>query len=471
MLERVAETISRYSMFPLGARVGVGLSGGPDSTALLRALIALAPRWNLHLTVLHINHGLRGAESDADEQFVRATAAEFGLPCVATRGEPPSSNIEEHARHARYAFFAKAAREHALDRVATGHTLDDQAETVLFRLLRGAGATGLSGIHPLTAEGVARPLIDVRRAEVLAWLREIGQPWREDSSNTDRAFRRNRIRLDLLPALRSWNPRIDEALAHSATLAAEDDAHLAALAVEAFGQISSPWRGGVVLNTAAVQAQPGAIAGRVLRLAIAAVRGDLRRIEWKHLRRLEEMLAGQGRQSAALPGLRAVHSLGRLLLIRPAGLHFEYRYEGPEAAGWHELPGRRLHVGNRADTRLESGYNKGGARTDRVRVYGAWELRNWRPGDRYQPAGSTEPVKLRDLFQLARIPSWERPSWPIISDEGTVVWAGRFGPAADASPSRNGNGWLEVTEVFDDTQVFDEKFAVSEPGAGVGASI
>jgi tRNA(Ile)-lysidine synthase len=443
LLERIAETITRYSMFAPGLRLGVAVSGGSDSIALLCALHALAPRWNLALTVLHVNHRLRGAESDGDEQFVRETAARLGLPAVVGQAElhPDQANLEESARLVRYRFFEEAARQLELGRMATGHTLDDQAETVLFRLLRGSGTAGLGGIRAVAGR-IVRPLIEMREHDVRDWLNAIGQPWREDSSNRERRFARNRIRMDLLPLLREWNPNVDEALARVASLAAADDEHLDREAAALAGRLCRDWCDGVVLDAPAAAALAPALRGRLLRTAIEKARGSLRGIEWQHLRRVEGLSAsGTRTASAALPGLRAIRSFDSLLLIRPDAMPVPYRYEPASGLSrWWDLPGRRLWLGPVGDPPggpdvpfAESSYNTGCACCHRIVVYGAWELRSWRPGDRFRLRQHGASKKLKDWFQIARIPSWERPLWPIIQAEGSVVWASGLGPAATSA--------------------------------------
>ena len=202
-LSRVAATIERYRMFENAKSAGVAVSGGADSVCLLHVLRELAPRWNLRLVVLHVNHGLRGEESRADEQFVRELAESLGLESRvrAVNLADAADNLEQAARRARLEFFRDQLSAGGLDRVATGHTGDDQAETVLFRFLRGSGGAGLAAIRPVTAAGIVRPLLAVSRQEIEQYLRERGIAWREDSSNASLRFARNRIRHELLPQL------------------------------------------------------------------------------------------------------------------------------------------------------------------------------------------------------------------------------------------------------------------------------
>jgi tRNA(Ile)-lysidine synthase len=227
------------SLLKAGLRLAVGVSGGADSVALLRALAARRGELGLVLHVAHLHHGLRGAEADGDLEFCRALAVKLGLPLhearVDTNAEArahaesgkPGESIEEAARRLRYAFFRKLMASGEVDAMATAHTLDDQAETVLGKFLRGAWTEGLSGIYPqvVFAEGrIVRPLLGATRAEVEAYLRSLGQDWREDSTNQDAAYTRNRIRHELLPLLQGWNPRLREHLAQMAVLARDEEA-------------------------------------------------------------------------------------------------------------------------------------------------------------------------------------------------------------------------------------------------------
>ena len=217
MIERVVGNITRYSMFRPGQRIGVAVSGGADSVCLLHVLRELAPRWELRLTVLHLDHQLRGEESRQDALFVRELAAALDLPFELREIDVHSlcgetgDNLEQAARAARLEFFRSFLQAGTLDRVAVGHTRSDQAETVLFRFLRGSGTAGLSGIRPVTEDGIVRPLLEIQRPEIEQYLRERGIAWRTDSTNVSSAFARNRIRQELLPQLtREWNPRMTE---------------------------------------------------------------------------------------------------------------------------------------------------------------------------------------------------------------------------------------------------------------------
>jgi tRNA(Ile)-lysidine synthase len=227
LLDRIAQTIVRHRMFEPAQQVGVAVSGGADSVCLLHVLLELAPRWDLRLSVLHLDHGLRGEESRQDAEFVRGLADRLGLALFLRETPVAQSpdNLEQAARQARLAFFRETIAGGAVQRVATGHTRSDQAETVLFRFLRGSGTAGLAGIRPVTSEGIVRPLIEVERSEVRQFLVDRGIAWREDSTNSSFQFARNRIRHELLPQIaREWNPAIGETLANTADWALAEEA-------------------------------------------------------------------------------------------------------------------------------------------------------------------------------------------------------------------------------------------------------
>jgi tRNA(Ile)-lysidine synthase len=257
-----------------GLRLAVGVSGGADSVALLRALADRSGPLGLVLHVAHLHHGLRGAEADGDLDFARALAAELGLPFhearVDTAAEARANaesgksveTIEEAARRLRYGWFRQLMASGEVDAVATAHTRDDQAETVLAKFLRGAWTEGLSGIHPSVefAEGrILRPLLGATRAEVEAYLNGLGQGWREDSSNRHLTFTRNRIRHELLPLLEGWNPRLREHLAQMAALARDEEAWWQAELARLAPQLLLPGRAGSGVAAAAASLCGGTV--------------------------------------------------------------------------------------------------------------------------------------------------------------------------------------------------------------------
>jgi tRNA(Ile)-lysidine synthase len=427
MQQIIESAIARYKMLRNGNRLGVAVSGGADSVFLLHALHELG----LAAGVLHVNHQLRGAESDADEAFVRAVAARFELPVAVAHIPVAPGNVEQEARRARYGFFRQQIAAGFCDAVATGHTLDDQAETVVSRFLRGAGTAGLSGIRPVSDLRIIRPQLGLRRQDIRAWLTERGIEWRDDTSNLDTAFERNRIRLDLLPKL---SPALPEILAATAEWArGEEDYWNDEITRLSPGLLEQ--RGETILISAkALMLQPAAVQRRLLRRAVELLRGSLRGIDFGHIeaiRALTASLEGSGRLQ--LPDLDIFRSFDWLRL-GPIGLdsRHERDFEVPLTVPGHvALPERGLFM----DLELTTGadvYNKQKYNVlDWSRCAGSLALRNWRPGDRYRQPGKSGAEKIKSLFQEYRVPLWERRFWPVIASGETIVWTRRFGPAAE----------------------------------------
>ena len=446
MLEQVRKTITRYNMLPRASRVAVAVSGGPDSVCLLHTLVELAPSLEITLSVAHLNHQLRGAESDEDEKFVRELAAALGLPFYrAAANLPANENLEQAGRNARRAFFAQLPA----DRIALGHTRDDQAETVLFRLLRGSGLRGLAGIHPVTTSGYIRPLIDTTRAQVLAFLRTRNIPHREDSSNLDPRFARNRIRASLLPQLaRDWNPRIAESLAHLAHLAHDEElwwqTHLDQIAPA----ILHARAAGIEIQSSVLTQLPPAVARRLLRRAITQVKGDLRRVEYPHIDRVLELAAqpeGDGR--LRLPGLDIRRSFDWIRLASAAPRQDFATTQLAIPGIYAVAPNTALHleVAPHPSTSPKDATLKA-AELSLRRLPSVLELRGWKPGDHYRPEGQARDQKIKEMFQMERVPSWLRSSWPIVSSGDQIVWSRTFGAAAEFAASREPGPVLRVWE-------------------------
>lgn len=253
-------------MASAGDRVGVGVSGGADSVALLRLLVELKDRLGIFPVVLHFNHQLRGAESDADEDFAASLAAEHGLECFAERADVAAAarghrwNLEDAARRLRYAFFGSAVERHRLARCAVAHTADDQAETVLARLVRGTGPAGLAAIYPVKGH-VIRPLLEIRRGELRQYLAGIGQGWREDLSNQDVTRLRARLRHQVLPVIeRGLQPAIVSHLGRLAQLSREDEVFWSALVSERLAALVRREGGRLGIRSADLVAPLGATA-------------------------------------------------------------------------------------------------------------------------------------------------------------------------------------------------------------------
>ena len=459
MLDRIAQTIVRYRMFESGQKVGVAVSGGADSVCLLHLLRELGPRWGLRLHVLHLNHRLRGAESDEDAAFVRRLAEELGLPFTGREADlvSASDNLEEAAREARLAFFGEMLASGQVDRVATGHTRSDQAETVLFRFLRGAGSAGLAGIRPVTSDGLVRPLLEVDRTDVAEFLRRQAISWRDDSSNLSLEFARNRIRHHLLPQLaREWNPALPQTLAQTADWALAEESYWEAEINRLEETCLIAESGHILLNVDNLNKLPVAAARRLVRRAMERLRGDLRRIDFSHVAAIVKLAATQeGHGRVQLPGLDILRSFEWLRLSRlPAENPGRPDYRlGVPIPGILRIPGTELEIylelvekKDRSEP-WNSVYNGGIVGIDWCRLPGSLVMRNWRPGDQYQPRGSASAQKIKTLFQQFRVPLWERRYWPVLTDGVSVLWALRFGPAAEIAAGPESRTVLKIREM------------------------
>lgn len=459
VLDRVAAVTSRYNMFTPGDRVGVAVSGGADSVCLLRVLQQFKDKFGIKLHVIHINHQLRGDESEADSTFVEDLARQHELPFHRHRCDTSAlalgENLEQTARNIRREYFAQLRSAGAVTKIATGHSQSDQAETVLFRLLRGSGPSGLAGILPVTNEGLVRPLIESSREEIRQYLRSIGQPWREDSSNRLLDFSRNRIRQQVIPALiQDHNPNLETQLAQTAMLAQEDEQFWQSY-MDALAERHIAFRkGGAVLPCRVLQDLPLAVSRRLVRRAMLLVKGDLRQIEFGHVELalgLAAQAGGGGRAQA--PGLDLFRSFD-WLRIAPAlqaqiSRNTDMKLVVP---GENRLPylGLRTSLEGAA---AQCGYNK--EQVDAVSCnHLDWEkvkeplmLRYWLPGDAYQPQCALEPVKLKQMFQAARVPLWERRFWPIIESSQGILWSRGFGSQAGFLPANTTRQVLRIEEI------------------------
>jgi len=458
LVQRIARTIERYRMFEPGQKVGVAVSGGADSVCLLHALCELAPRWGLQPGVLHLDHQLRGEESRQDAEFVRDLAASLGLPFLLREADVAAApgNLEQAARRARLAFFREAIASGAAARVAVGHTRSDQAETVLYRFLRGSGTAGLAGIRPVTSDGIVRPLIEIDRGEVTQFLRSRGIAWREDSSNADPAFARNRIRHQLLPKLASeWNPAIAETLADTADWALAEEAYWNQVIDQLAAQHITPSGEAVLLRADALTSLPAAAGRRLVRRAMELVKRDLLGIDFRHVSGVLD-LAGLPARSGRVqvPGLDIRRSFEWLRIAPRAALAPVSGYRrAVTVPGTLAVPGSGIAISLELIEKAETSevpdcvYNGEMGCLDWPRLSGPLELRNWQPGDRYQPSCSTGEAKIKTLFQQARIPVWERAHWPVLTDGDSIVWARHFGPAAEYVAGPGSGPVLQIREV------------------------
>jgi tRNA(Ile)-lysidine synthase len=412
-----------------GLRLAVGLSGGADSVALTRALAERSRQLGLVLHAAHLHHGLRGEEADGDLAFARALASELGLPFHEERvdceaeAKANGETIEEAARHLRYRWFRQLMASGEVEAVATAHTRDDQAETVLAKFLRGAWTEGLSGIHPVVEfpEGrILRPLLATTRTEVEAYLGAVGQKWREDSSNRHLTFTRNRIRHELLPLLETWNPRLREHLAQMAQLARDEEAWWTGEVAKVAPQLllqGRPVRGGgreagegLALDVIRLAALAPALQRRLLRFAAEELGADLDFPATEALRTLA-LVGRAGQRLELVQGLRAERTPRELrLAILPVAA------AGTDAAAEYSvaIPGEVIAFGMRLRIEVSEP-----AKATESRIA---KLRNWKPGDRVRLRYSSGPRKVKEVLERLKVTGSSRALWPVLELEGRIVW-------------------------------------------------
>ena len=486
--QRVQETIARFALFRAGDRVAVAVSGGADSVALLRLMVELASPLGIRVSVCHFNHRLRGAASDADEQFVSGLAASLGLSCtvegedVVSRAHKEGWNLEDAARRLRYAFFRRLVEQGRADRVAVAHSADDQAETVLAHLLRGTGPTGLGGIYP-QVDCVVRPLLYVRRQELKDYLRARGQGWREDESNLDQSRLRARIRHRLLPLLeKEFQPAVVGNLGRLAGLAREEERFWSQLLEERMGAIVEKTPAGLsiqvedLLDPCQLETKCGAdaftkpslaVARRLVRRLLSEVHGSQKRLTSQHVDQVIQLAeSGHGGQRLELPGGVLVERVfDRILFpsldLRPASAvsretgeraaTYQYTVElGTGDGVWISVPEiqRRFRL-KVVDWPLPASDTKASvwaAALDADRIRLPLVLRNWRPGDRYRPLGRQRVCKLKRLLLEERVAARDRAGWPVLVSGDSLAWARGLPVAADFAPQPGTRSGLVIAE-------------------------
>jgi tRNA(Ile)-lysidine synthase len=462
-------------MLPAGNRVAVGVSGGADSVALLRLLHAIRDDLGIVIVAAHFDHSLRGAESDEDASFVARLARDLGLSLlrekrdVALEAARNGWNLEDAGRRLRSAFFDRLVEQGMATCVAVAHTADDQAETVMAHIIRGTGTKGLAGIYP-AAGAIVRPLLGFRRHELREYLINLGQPWREDSSNADRQRMRAHVRANLLPLLEAeFSSSIVEHLGTLARLAREEGEFWDALVESRFTQVVRrdgeslciPARAlrnpleGLQLNTTCAVASNGSrfnpfrtLTERMIRRLYKETRGELRELTSAHVEHMIQLLIGEdGGKRVELPDhIVAERTLDEIVFSRvpeapehdheTAADSVSYRYQVDRPAGGQAtISIRELGTSFRLKvidwSQRESDTKRENVALDADLVHFPLILRNWRPGDAYRPKGHRDERKMKQMLLASRVPARERLRWPVLESGGRIIWALRMPPSAD----------------------------------------
>ena len=449
LVAQIRGTIQKHQMLTSRDRVLAGVSGGADSVCLALVLKELG----LDVAVAHVNHGLRGAESDTDEEFTKELAGTLGVPFLGTKvallGPSPAAsalrlsrrplpggeaNLEAAGREARRQFFIETARLRGYTKIALAHTRNDRVETFLMNLLRGAGSEGLVSMAPVSGNTI-RPLIETGRNEVEAYLTENNQSWRTDSSNFDLGFARNRLRHAVIPELESrFNPSLIQTLARTVEILEAEDAWMRAVADQWLSEHGRKEENDFLIPAAELKSAPAGLVRRILRTVLRLAGSGLRDVSFGHIEAVRALLEeGKSGKFVQIPGgLQAAREFGRLVFRQAPAAWADYTYE-------LKIPGEVYipEVGKvfRAEiVEIEANQALG----QRVFVDGESigpyvTIRNWKPGDYYRPVG-LPAGKLKKLFQRARIPRGHRMRWPVIVADSTIVWVASFPVSREFAP-------------------------------------
>ena len=431
-MRTVKDTIERNAMLAPGDRVGVAVSGGADSVALLRILANLAAEYTLELVALHLNHGIRGEESDRDEAFVKDLTGSMGIPLeienisIPTLRRERGGSLEDLCREERYAFFERMARRHTLNKIALGHTVNDQAETVIMRFLRGSGLEGLKGFLPVRDGIYIRPLMEVTRDEITSFLGEEGIPFVTDSSNRDETYLRNRIRGRLVPELKaSYNARLEENIGRTAEILRLEDDFIR----ESVAGIVAEWKidtDSARLPVARLKELHPALLWRLVKTILETHSPVKNGIGYLHVKAVADLVDGPNPSACAnLPfNLTARREYDDLIIApddgSPDGCDFSYEVQIPGSVDIAETGGRMVfdlvdatEVDTRSDNPVFMDYDT---------ISFPLVVRSMRAGDRIRPLGMEGTKKVAALLMDEKVPKVRRRSIPLLADRASVLW-------------------------------------------------
>ncbi len=437
LFERFVTAINRYGMVCDGDMVLVALSGGADSVALLYLMLDLRSIFDIDICAAHLNHSLRGKEANEDERFVKDLCRRLEVRCltakidIAKKARTEKKNIEAAAREARISFLKDAARKLKVTKIAVGHTMNDQAENIIFRLLRGSGARGLSSMKAVQGN-IIRPLLWIEREKIEAYLLARNLPFRLDSSNSDLRFTRNRIRHILIPLLkRDYNPQIISTLARTAELLSDEDSFLDSLASEILGRDSDIQDKRMTLSAELIRSIPPALARRVLRCAVRMVQGELKETQFGNVEKILTLVIKRASgKTVLLPSYARVTITAQKIVIT-AGIPSAHIRKAIQKRlnieGTTEIDqGRALIRSTIVLAREFQGSLKEGGKKraflDLKKTGKILSIRSVAQGDSFRPLNAPGRKKVSDFFIDRKVPKAEREDALVVTSKGRITW-------------------------------------------------
>lgn len=438
--QRVLHFIREHHLVPSQSHLLVAVSGGPDSVCLLHILVRLMEELGIRLHVAHLNHQLRGAEAEADAQYVSNLARRLGIPATIEQRDVKGYqkhkriSLEEAAREVRYTFLAQVAKAIGASRVAVGHTMDDHIETILMHLVRGTGTRGLRGLQPRAewqspenSLTIIRPLLQVSREETASYCHRQKLMPRIDASNLSLSPLRNRIRHQLLPLLRSYNPQVTEALLRTAGIASDDLAFIDKEGSQLWAKIAQRQENTIILDKKGLLELPSALKRHLLRMSLEKLLGNVMDIEMRHIEEIMSALTKPAGKRLSLPGgLTFCVEYDRYLIGKdPAALSPFPILEGEfplELPGKTMLPGWNIEASIIDREQMAERGNKFTAYFDLDKTGDKLVVRSRQPGDWFQPLGMSQPKKLNEFMIDAKIPQAWRRRIPLVCSPQHILW-------------------------------------------------
>jgi len=440
VFEKFIRAIKTHSLLNRGERVVVAVSGGADSVALLYLLLEIRAQFELDLIVAHLNHNFRGKSSDEDEEFVRALAERLSSRLICEKISDTDvanreGNLENWARERRYAFLAKVADAEHAQKVALGHTMSDQAETLLMRLLRGSGADGLSAMS-FRRELFIRPLLSIERYEVLDYLRRRAVTWREDPSNLDRRFLRNKLRQELIPSLLDdYNPKIVPLLAGTAAILREESEALRYWAAAVFDREAIVEGSRTIWDVATLVSLPSGLQKRLIRLSLDRLTPGKQSLSAKNVESILHLLReGRGGKYVVSGDFKCFREFNQLVFeavpLEPEKFRYELRVPGRI-----ELPqtGTSFEAKLKTSSQPTQVLNRWELSLSETELEAGFLIRNWEPGDVYFPPGGNSPKRVAEMLAQRKIPRRLRACWPVVVLGGRIVCVWNFTFCSDSA--------------------------------------